>query len=141
MVLVYGILHIVGLKMDVVELPDPPQRHRALYTVKLGDHSVVICDSVFSLNWKSDKMIQIIWNFNFSFRYGIGTIYSKQERYLLAELHFKRALSINTQSSILLCHIGVVSFLMLDNTFDTVRPNIKCSLFTWIRETMFFTCD
>ncbi|GFG36974.1 hypothetical protein Cfor_05395 [Coptotermes formosanus] len=40
--------------------------------------------------------------------YGIGTIYSKQERYLLAELHFKRALSINTQSSILLCHIGVV---------------------------------
>lgn len=40
--------------------------------------------------------------------YGIGTIYSKQERYLLAEIHFKRALSINTQSSVLLCHIGVV---------------------------------
>jgi len=56
-------------------------------------------------------MLQVIWNFTFSCRYGIGTIYSKQERYLLAELHFKRALSINTQSSILLCHIGVVSFL------------------------------
>ncbi|PSN43924.1 Cell division cycle protein 27 [Blattella germanica] len=40
--------------------------------------------------------------------YGIGTIYSKQERYLLAELHFKRALNINTQSSVLMCHIGVV---------------------------------
>jgi len=54
-------------------------------------------------------MLRVIWNFTFSCRYGIGTIYSKQERYLLAELHFKRALSINTQSSILLCHIGVVS--------------------------------
>ncbi|XP_021937878.1 cell division cycle protein 27 homolog isoform X2 [Zootermopsis nevadensis] len=45
---------------------------------------------------------------HFNAWYGIGTIYSKQERYLLAEIHFKRALSINTQSSVLLCHIGVV---------------------------------
>ena len=51
----------------------------------------------------------MFFSFVTHFRYGIGTIYSKQERYLLAEIHFKRALSINTQSSVLMCHIGVVS--------------------------------
>ncbi|XP_067013542.1 cell division cycle protein 27 homolog [Anabrus simplex] len=39
--------------------------------------------------------------------YGIGTIFSKQERYLLAELHYKRALSIHPRSSVLMCHVGV----------------------------------
>lgn len=36
-------------------------------------------------------------------------IYYKQEKFNLAEIHFKKALSINPQSSVLLCHIGVVS--------------------------------
>lgn len=44
-----------------------------------------------------------------SFRYGLGMIYYKQEKFNLAEIHFKKALSINPQSSVLLCHIGVVS--------------------------------
>ncbi|TNN28753.1 Cell division cycle protein 27 [Liparis tanakae] len=35
-------------------------------------------------------------------------IYYKQEKFNLAEIHFKKALSINPQSSVLLCHIGVV---------------------------------
>ncbi|CAN7949926.1 unnamed protein product, partial [Ixodes pacificus] len=35
-------------------------------------------------------------------------IYYKQQQYLLAEMHFKRALNINPQSSVLLCHIAVV---------------------------------
>lgn len=38
----------------------------------------------------------------------MGTIFSKQEQYSLAELHFKRALQINPQNSALMCHIGVV---------------------------------
>ena len=42
-------------------------------------------------------------------RYGLGMIYYKQEKFNLAEIHFKKALSINPQSSVLLCHIGVVS--------------------------------
>lgn len=42
-------------------------------------------------------------------RYGLGMIYYKQEKFNLAEMHFKKALSINPQSSVLLCHIGVVS--------------------------------
>uniref|UniRef100_A0A665WIF0 Cell division cycle protein 27 homolog n=1 Tax=Echeneis naucrates TaxID=173247 RepID=A0A665WIF0_ECHNA len=41
-------------------------------------------------------------------RYGLGMIYYKQEKFNLAEIHFKKALSINPQSSVLLCHIGVV---------------------------------
>ena len=43
------------------------------------------------------------------FRYGVGMIYYKQEKYNLAEVHFKKALTINPSSSVLLCHIGVVS--------------------------------
>ncbi len=43
------------------------------------------------------------------FRYGIGMIYYKQEKFALAEVHFRKALSINPQNSVLLCHIGVVS--------------------------------
>lgn len=43
--------------------------------------------------------------------YGIGSIYSKEEQYQLAEFHFKKALAIHPQSSILMCHIGVVSFI------------------------------
>uniref|UniRef100_A0A4W3GFU1 Cell division cycle protein 27 homolog n=1 Tax=Callorhinchus milii TaxID=7868 RepID=A0A4W3GFU1_CALMI len=41
--------------------------------------------------------------------YGLGMIYYKQEKFNLAEIHFRKALNINPQSSVLLCHIGVVS--------------------------------
>lgn len=41
--------------------------------------------------------------------FGLGIIYSKQERYKFAEYHFGRALEINPKSSVVLCHIGVVS--------------------------------
>lgn len=46
-------------------------------------------------------------------RYGLGMIYYKQEKFSLAEMHFQKALDINPQSSVLLCHIGVVSSLHL----------------------------
>lgn len=46
------------------------------------------------------------------FRYGLGMIYYKQEKFSLAEMHFQKALDINPQSSVLLCHIGVVSILL-----------------------------
>ena len=42
-------------------------------------------------------------------RYGVGMVYHKQEKFVLAEFHFNKALSINPQSSALLCNIGVVS--------------------------------
>jgi tetratricopeptide (TPR) repeat protein len=52
-------------------------------------------------------VLKIILSYNF--RYGLGMIYYKQEKFSLAEMHFQKALDINPQSSVLLCHIGVVS--------------------------------
>ncbi|KAJ7367428.1 anaphase-promoting complex subunit cdc27, partial [Desmophyllum pertusum] len=33
--------------------------------------------------------------------------YYKQEKFNLAEIHFRKALSINPSSSVLYCHVGV----------------------------------
>ena len=40
--------------------------------------------------------------------YGIGLTYYKQERYQLTDIYYKRALSINRYSPILMCHVAVV---------------------------------
>jgi anaphase-promoting complex subunit 3 len=42
--------------------------------------------------------------------YGLGAIYHRQEKYDLAEYHFERAASINPQSSVLRCNLGVSQF-------------------------------
>lgn len=55
------------------------------------------------------KQLHVIILFNNYFRYGVGMIYQKQEKFSLAEVHFRKALSINPKSPVLLCHIGVVS--------------------------------
>lgn len=44
--------------------------------------------------------------------FGIGTIFSKQERYQLAEIHYRRALKINPKSSVIMVHIGAMQFLL-----------------------------
>ena len=46
-------------------------------------------------------------------RYGLGMIFYKKEKFTLAEAHFKKALAINPQSAVLLCHIGLVSSMSL----------------------------
>lgn len=58
--------------------------------------------------------------------FGIGTIYSKQERYHLAEINYTRALSINPQSSVLMCHIGVVQHALkkTDKALNTLNMAI-----------------
>eukprot|EP00959_Pyramimonas_sp_CCMP1952_P005165 108536-Pyramimonas_sp.AAC.1 len=40
-------------------------------------------------------------------RYGMGTIYYRQEKFEEAEYHFQRALSINVHSSVLYCYLGM----------------------------------
>lgn len=45
-------------------------------------------------------------------RYGIGMIYYRQEKYSMAEYHFKRALQINPRNSVLQCYLGMVSTLL-----------------------------
>lgn len=42
--------------------------------------------------------------------YGLGAIYHRQEKYDLAEYHFQRAVSINPQSSVLRCNLGIAQF-------------------------------
>ena len=39
--------------------------------------------------------------------YGLGAIYHCQEKFDLAEYHFHKACSINPQSSVLICHLGM----------------------------------
>ncbi|KAJ7557246.1 hypothetical protein O6H91_05G118700 [Diphasiastrum complanatum] len=48
--------------------------------------------------------------------YGIGTIYFRQEKYELAEYHFRRALSINSRSSVLHCYLGMALHALKKNT-------------------------
>mmetsp|Transcript_15434 Transcript_15434/g.20499 ORF Transcript_15434/g.20499 Transcript_15434/m.20499 type:complete len:285 (-) Transcript_15434:99-953(-) len=42
--------------------------------------------------------------------YGLGAIYFRQEKYDLAEYHFQKALTINPQSSVLHCHLGMAQY-------------------------------
>lgn len=39
--------------------------------------------------------------------YGLGAVYYRQEKFDLAEYHFRRACQINPQSSVLICHLGM----------------------------------
>ena len=41
------------------------------------------------------------------FRYGIGQIYYRQEQFVEAEKHFRRASTINRRSSVLHCYLGM----------------------------------
>lgn len=40
-------------------------------------------------------------------RFGMGHIYYRQEKYGMAEYHFRRALTINHRSSVLRCYLGM----------------------------------
>jgi len=44
----------------------------------------------------------------FTFSFGLGSVYSKQEKYDLAQIHYGLAEKINPNNVIILCHIGVV---------------------------------
>lgn len=44
--------------------------------------------------------------------FGIGTIFSKQERYSLAEIHYQHAARINPNNSVILVHIGTMQFAL-----------------------------
>lgn len=53
-------------------------------------------------------------------RYGIGLVLFKQERFAQAESHFRKALSIHPHSSVLMCHVAVVSMLQIGTVFLTL---------------------
>lgn len=81
-------------------------------------------------------MCKNVW-LNYS-RYGIGAVYQKQERYELAEIHFKRALKINHSNALIMCHVAVVSIMLVtivlfdpNNTFHLV-----CQMY-WIDSVLY----
>lgn len=64
---------------------------------------------------------------NNAFRFGLGTIFSKQEQYTLAELHFNKALLINPHNSAIMCHIGVVQHALkrVDDALKTLNMALE----------------
>lgn len=78
--------------------------------------------------------------------FGIGSIYSKQERYSLAEFHYKHALEINPKSSVILVHIGVMQFNLkkTEQAMQTMNAAIeldpKNPLCKFHRGSMYFQC-
>ena len=40
-------------------------------------------------------------------RYGLGSVFFRQEKYEMAEYHFRRALNINAVSSVLRCYLSM----------------------------------
>merc|ERR1719351_637931 len=59
----------------------------------------------------------------------MGLTYYKQERYPLADIYYKKALSINKFSPILMCHVAVVQHATnnIDAALDTLNRAISLS--------------
>lgn len=78
--------------------------------------------------------------------YGIASIYSKQERYSLAEFHFKRALKINPKCSVIMVHIGAMQFNLnkqeqaLHTMNSAIALDPKNPLSKFHRGSMYFQC-
>lgn len=78
--------------------------------------------------------------------FGIGTIYSKQERYSLAEFHFKHALQISPLNSVIMVHIGAMQFSLnkpeqaLQTLNDAIQIDPKNPLCKFHRGSMYFQC-
>lgn len=77
--------------------------------------------------------------------FGIGTIYSKQERYQLAEIHYTKALQINPKNSVLMVHIGMMQFFLnrIEQAVQTLNHAIaidpKNPLCKFHRGSMYFS--
>uniref|UniRef100_A0A672SKJ4 Cell division cycle protein 27 homolog n=1 Tax=Sinocyclocheilus grahami TaxID=75366 RepID=A0A672SKJ4_SINGR len=65
--------------------------------------------------------------FNYDNHLSFLQLKGSQEKFNLAEIHFKKALSINPQSSVLLCHIGVVQHALKksDHALETLNRAIS----------------
>ncbi|KAL7529493.1 hypothetical protein ACHAXR_006563 [Thalassiosira sp. AJA248-18] len=79
--------------------------------------------------------------------YGLGAIYFRQEKFDLAEYHFQRALDINSQSSVLHCHLGMAqhqngkTMEALDTLAGAFRLDPRNPQAHYQRATIFMTLD
>ena len=82
------------------------QNHSFTYSHTLSGHEFVSNEdfekaiSCFRHALRTDERHYNAW-------YGLGAIYYRQEKFEQAEYHYKRALAINKQSSVLHCHLGM----------------------------------
>lgn len=86
--------------------------------VYLSGNNTVLGKRLIILNNLSLVLAKIISAFfDVMWRYGIGMVYYKQEKFVLAEFHFNKALVINPFNSTLLCTIAVVRFIFYLSIF------------------------
>lgn len=81
------------------------------YSYTLLGHELVVTEELEKALGCYRKAIQKD-NRHYNAWFGIGTIYSKQERFQLAEIHYRHALKINRNNSIIHVHIGVMQFYL-----------------------------
>ena len=60
-----------------------------------------------SITVTDDPLQQVCNQQSMECRYGVGQIYFRQEKYEMAEYHFRRSLLINPRSSVLRCYVGL----------------------------------
>eukprot|EP00984_Skeletonema_dohrnii_P028172 scaffold18067_cov117-Skeletonema_dohrnii-CCMP3373.AAC.6 len=76
-------------------------------------YAYTLCGHEYTSNEDFEKAISCyrdairVDNRHYNAWYGLGAIYFRQEKFDLAEYHFQRALEINSQSSVLHCHLGM----------------------------------
>ena len=63
-------------------------------------------------------------------RFGMGHIYYRQEKYGMAEYHFRRALNINPRSSVLRCYLGMALHKLKRNgeALDMLQVGACCDM-------------
>lgn len=96
------------------------------YSYTLLGHELVVTEELEKALGCYRKAIQKD-NRHYNAWFGIGTIYSKQERFQLAEIHYRHALKINRNNSIIHVHIGVMQFYLNkpDQAIQTLTEAIK----------------
>jgi len=61
-------------------------------------------------------------------RFGMGHIYYRQEKFGMAEYHFRRALNINPRSSVLRCYLGMALHKLKRNAEALEMLHVSFSL-------------
>jgi len=64
--------------------------------------------------------------------FGLGCIFSRQEKLELAEYHFRRALGINSGSSALISHLSGVLATLSQNTGESIFIHYVPSLLSYL---------
>lgn len=106
---------VVGNCFSLLREPDAALRFfaRALEINKFFTYAHTLSGHEAANNEDLDKASQFFRNAlicddrHYSAWYGLGSIYKRQERYELAEYHFRRALDVNSASGKLYCHLGM----------------------------------